>query len=247
MVEKSGAGQMHVLEYFSKIYVINLPYRRDRLREMAEQLDKIELSFDSPVVQLFRGVRPESAGGFPSVGARGCFLSHLEVLRDACKRGFERILILEDDLNFAPNFNGLMGNVKPALEQVNWSVFYGGYVMKTPIQRDANQTILFANSDDSIQTAHFVGFRGETICDAVRFLDAILKRPPGDPKGGPMHVDGAYNWLRRELPSRITMLAGLQLGYQRRSRTDIHPLRWFDRIPGVRHAVGSLRRLGNKP
>jgi glycosyl transferase, family 25 len=237
---------MHALEYFNKIYVINLLHRRDRRREMLEQLSKIGLSFDCPVVQLFRAVRPESADGFPSIGARGCFLSHLEVLRDACKRGFERILILEDDLNFAPNFNVRMWDVRSALEQVDWSVFYGGYVMKTPLQRDGNNTIVLANPGDLIQTTHFVGFRGQTICNAVGFLEAILKRPAGDPNGGPMHVDGAYNWLRDEYSSRITVLAGSQLGYQRSSRTDIHPLCWYDRIPGVRQAVGSLRMLGNR-
>ena len=139
-----------------------------------------------------------------------------------------------------------MGEVKSALERVNWSVFYGGYVMKTPLQRNGNETIVLANPDDSIQTTHFVGFRGESICDAVSFLEAILKRPPGDPNGGPMHVDGAYNWLRHEFSSRVTVLSGSQLGYQRKSRTDVHELRWYDRVPGVRDAVSSLRRLGNK-
>lgn len=234
---------MHLLEYFDQIYVINLPYRRDRRQEMAEQLNEVGLSFDSPAVQLFEASRPETADGFESIGARGCFLSHLGVLRDACRRGFEQIVILEDDLNFTPDFRVRMSGVKSALEHVDWSMFYGGYVMKTPLQTTGTEIIVSANADDLIQTTHFVGFRGAAIRDAVNFLEAMLRRPAGDPNGGPMHIDGAYNWFRREFPSRITVLAGSQLGYQRRSRTDIHALRWFDRIPGVRHAVGWLRRL----
>ena len=95
---------MHVLEYFQQIYVINLPHRRDRRLEMAEQLEKIGLSFDNPAVRLFAAFRPEDPGGFPNIGARGCFMSHLGVLQDARERKFERILIFEDDLNFYPDF-----------------------------------------------------------------------------------------------------------------------------------------------
>jgi len=62
-----------------------------------------------------------------------------------------------------------------------------------------------------------------------------------------MHVDGAYGWFRYEFPSKATWLAVPQLGYQRSSRTDIHPLQWFDRIPGIRWAIEWLRQMKNRP
>jgi len=49
-----------------------------------------------------------------------------------------------------------------------------------------------------------------------------------------MHVDGAYTWFRRTHPTRRTWVALPELGHQRQSRTDIHPLRWYDRWPLVR-------------
>lgn len=82
------------------IYVINLPYRADRRSEMAHQLVRVGLSFDDPQVVLFPAVRPTEPGALPSIGARGCFLSHLGVLRDALKKGARQILVLEDDANF---------------------------------------------------------------------------------------------------------------------------------------------------
>jgi glycosyl transferase, family 25 len=40
-----------------------------------------------------------------SAGAYGCLLSHLQVVRDAQKRGLPRLLILEDDVLFDPSFS----------------------------------------------------------------------------------------------------------------------------------------------
>jgi GR25 family glycosyltransferase involved in LPS biosynthesis len=170
----------------------------------------------------------------------------LAVLRDACEQGFERILILEDDVNFAEDFIVRMDEVKSALEHADWSIFYGGYVMKVLLRASGAEAVVSAEPAESIQTAHFIAFRGKAICDAVSFLDTLLTRPAGDPRGGPMHVDGAYNWFRNQFPSRVTLLSVSQLGYQRSSRTDIHVLRWFDRAPGIRSLVSVLRILANK-
>jgi glycosyl transferase, family 25 len=40
-----------------------------------------------------------------SAGAYGCLLSHLQVVRDARKRGLPSLLILEDDVQFDPSFS----------------------------------------------------------------------------------------------------------------------------------------------
>ena len=237
---------MHLLDYFQQVYVINLPHRQDRRREMTEQLEKIDLSLDSPGIRLFEAVRPEDPGEFPTIGARGCFMSHLGVLRDAQKNNLERILIFEDDLNFETDFIARTAEVIAALEETDWSVFYGGYSMEPLPQPAGERAVLQAAPSDAIQTTHFVGFRGPAIGEIIEFLEAMLERQAGDSEGGPMHVDGAYGWFRHKFPSRITMLAVPQLGYQRSSTTDIHRRRWFDRMPGTSHASSWLRRLRNK-
>lgn len=58
-----------------------------------------------------------------------------------------------------------------------------------------------------------------------------------------MHVDGAYNWVRRLNPDLPTLMASPQLGSQRPSRTDIHQLKWFDKVPGIRDLATFARRL----
>jgi hypothetical protein len=237
---------MNLTEYFQRIYVINLPQRRDRRREMARQLRMIGTGFSSTGVRLFEAVRPSSPEDFPSIGARGAFLSHLKILQEASAQQLQKILIFEDDLDFIHDFSSKIGAVVEELKSEDWSMFYGGYVLPDSSQPQSGRAVTLADPSLRIQTAHFVAFRGPAIAEAVSYLEALLTRPGGDPRGGPMHVDGAYSWFRQAHPEHLTLLATPQLGFQRSSRSDIHDLRWFDRVPGVRHTVAGLRQLRNR-
>ncbi len=226
---------------FERIYVINLAERADRRREMADQLGRIGLRLDCEPVVRFNAVRPPEAGAFPSIGSRGCFLSHLGVLRSAAADGLERILVLEDDLNFAEGFEALAGPVAARLEVDDWSFFYGGYRLDDPLPGAPLDPV--APFEDGVGTTHFYALRGAVIGALADYLEGQLERPAGDPQGGPMHVDGAYCWFRRRHPEYRTLLAVPELGYQRLSRTDVHALRWYDRSIGVRNVVSLARRF----
>lgn len=235
----------HPLDYFERIFIINLPSRADRRSEMAAQLKAIGLSLETANVELFPAVRPDAPEGFPSIGARGCFMSHLGVLRSAQRLGLQRVAIFEDDLDFAADFNARIGSIVERLESTNWSMFYGGYHMAQVSCGPAHGGLVEIRPDELIGTTHFVVFQGEAISAAVHYLEKILDRPAGDPEGGPMHVDGAYNWFRRANPQFKTVLATPELGFQRASRTDIHDLRWYDTTPLVRDGVACLRLVKN--
>lgn len=218
-----------MLDSFDAIYVINLPERTDRRAEMGIELAKVGLSFDSPKVHLFPAVRPADRGGFESIGARGCFMSHLAVLKLA--QGRRNVLILEDDLN-------IRADRRLAPLPIDWGIFYGGARHEMTPTRSLTDMPASAR----IECAHFVAFNGAEIGRLVDFLDTILTREPGDPRGGPMHVDGAYNVYRALHTGVRTIVATPELGYQRSSRSDIAPLRWFDRS-GIRTMTGSVRKL----
>ena len=227
---------MNSLSDFERVCVINLPNRTDRRAEIAEQLALVGLSFASPNVNLFSAVRPAEPGGFDSIGARGCFMSHLQVLRQA--KSLSNVLILEDDLDFVPGIDSLLGLSLAALP-ANWEVFYGGCLIDLP---RGDGPLTRVSPSTSIRTSHFVAFNGPVIGRLVNYLEAILQRPPGHIDGGPMHVDGAYSRFRADNPELAVFAAIPELGYQRPSRTDIHALKWFDRAPVVKELIQLLRR-----
>ena len=234
-----------LLDAFDCIYIINLVSRPDRRAEMRAQLQTIGLDYGQPQVHLFSAVKPDDAAGFPSIGARGCFLSHLGVLRAAVSAGHQRLLVLEDDCNFTADFVDRAPAVMAEVATSDWSFFYAGKRCEglAPTRPGAHCGIL--PPDQAVYTAHWLGLRGDAIGELISELESILQRAPGDPKGGPMHVDGAYARFRHANPVYPTVLCLEPLAYQRASRTDIHALNWFDRLPVVAQLTSLLRKQRN--
>lgn len=237
---------------FDRIYIVSLPYRLDRRRETDQQLQRFGLGLQHPRVTVFDAIRPADAGEFPSIGAHGCFLSHLEVLRTARAAGHERILIFEDDIHLVADLAVHTAQMQPTLGREDWWMFYGAYDGAPGPESPAGGMVRL-RPDADIVTSSFIAYRREAIGPLIKHLEVILTRRAGDPAGGPMEFDGALNWFRRAHPEAPVWLAVPALGWQRSSRTDVHELRWFDRVPLVRDMVawarsqglvGQLRRLG---
>lgn len=243
----AGCGEMQI---------INLPHRADRRDEISVQLARIGLSLTAPGVHLFPAMRPTEAAGFPSIGAHGCFLSHLAVLRAARDQGVQSVLICEDDLDFAQDFAARAPAVLQELAAQPWDIFYGFLAEELvgrskPLSSGLGSSGLQSSGlrslppDLGVICAHFVAFRRPVLEALVPYLEAILAREPGDPAGGPMHVDGAYNRFRQEHPELRVLAASPSLGHQRFSTTDISVQGWKDRIPVLRTAMRWARRMRN--
>lgn len=232
-----------MLDTIGDLVVINLPSRQDRRRDFTQQLTRIGLSETDSRVRFFDAIRPDDAGPFRTIGARGCFLSHRGILRQACANGAERILICEDDLNFSSDFNLRAPAVMEALADRDWDIFFG-----FPPEQTAEQTqgLISIPAEQPVLCAHFLALRQPALEALVPYLDRMLARPSGDPAGGPMDVDGAYSWFRREHPQIRTFAASPALGYQRSSKTDISEPGLKDRLPIIRSVTRSLRQLKNR-
>lgn len=237
----TSAGRA-LLAAFDRIVVVNLASRTDRLREVSAQLARLGLGFDRPEVLRFDACRFDAAAGFPTPGTRGCFHSHLGVWTEALARGDERVLLLEDDLDFAAGIEPLLPAALDALRAKDWSVFHGA-VLQWHTRALPREPLTPADPGDGILGAHFIAMRGPAMAAVVPYLRAIAARPPGSPEGGPMHVDGAYGWFRHAHPQFETWVATPELGFQRSSRTDIHPLGLIDRTPGLRGLAAIARRI----
>jgi glycosyl transferase family 25 len=211
--------------------VINLAERKDRRSDMEKQLGYVgwqALFSDS--------ARPSDAGGFDSIGARGCFESHLLTLRRAAISG-RHAVIMEDDLNFCSDFPPKWKESYEALQGKDWAMFYPAHLLTL------KKGLSLLRPSDEVRCAHFIAFHKERINEIIGHLETILARPSGHPLGGPMHVDGAYSTIRAQNPALGTYAFSPSLGYQRSSRSDIAPLKFYDRVGALRPIVNSLRRL----
>jgi hypothetical protein len=225
---------MRLTDFFDRVAVINLPDRTDRRREMEAELRRIGV--DPGEVEFFAACRPDDPGPFESIGARGCFQSHRDLLASA--RGGRNLLLLEDDAAFVPDLPDRLPTVLEELAGREWSLCHLGHR-----EQDPGGPLVEIMPGREVQMAHFLAFNGPAIGPTVDFLDGLLSRPPGHPDGGPMHVDGAYSVLRERHPEHKGFLAVPSLGGQRSSRSDIAPRQWFDRLPIVREAAGVARSL----
>ena len=228
---------MDITNFFSKIFVINLPERTDRREEIEHMFKKFGIDANS--IEFFPAVKPSSPDGFRTIGARGCFMSHLHILEKAKEENLDSILIIEDDLDLNKNFTLFQKDLLEALSHRKWDIVYFGHELNVPHEKNA----FFADYTQDIMLAHFLGFAKKAIQKLVPFLHGLLKEPQGSPKGGPMDVDGAYSTFRAKHPEIITLVSIPSLGGQRSSRSDVTDNKWFDR-PGILRTISSkLRKI----
>jgi len=109
---------------FSKSFVINLPFKHDRLQSFLQNvpasLGPIEVW---PAVHGDTVLHPDwwTAGR----GAWGCYRSHLQILEHCYNAGLESYLVFEDDALFRPDFEELLSQVKSELPD-DWEQLYLG-------------------------------------------------------------------------------------------------------------------------
>jgi hypothetical protein len=234
----AGENEMPVLsDYLGLTRVINLPERTDRLREVTQQLQTLCMPFQPGKVELYRATRPTELAGFNSLGEHGCFRSHLEILRDACDRGVRSVLVMEDDCEVLPRNLERIAEVAAALEARSWGFAYLGHIVPNLTETPAG----LIPYEGPLQTTHLYAVHASVLGAVVEYLEGCLRRPPGDPVGGPMPVDGAFTMFRAAHPEVITLIAQPSLARQRSSRSSI-TYRSFEVIPGIQQAM-SLARL----
>lgn len=233
---------MNLIDQFDRVYIVNLPERSDRRREIEAELGRVGLRVDGEKIRYLRAIRPDDAGLFPSLGARGCFMSHLSILNDAIDSGLDTILVMEDDLAIDERFTQAQPEMCRALREERWHFAYLGHVY--PLPDDGGKPGWHA-SQHPLATTHFYALNRPAILPLRDHLQACLGRKPGHPMGSPMHVDGAYSLFRMQHPDALTLIAAPSLGGQRSSRSDIFPNKWYDRTPGFVQLAGLMRATKN--
>jgi glycosyl transferase family 25 len=108
-------------DYFDKIYCINLDRRKDRWNTVKTQFEKHNIE-----VLRFDAIDGKNLNPNPylSLGALGCLISHLSILKDAYENNFDKILITEDDVEFCDNLNFKFFQYENQLPK--WDILYFG-------------------------------------------------------------------------------------------------------------------------
>jgi len=122
---------MNINDYFDNIYVLNLNRRKDRSENTKSRLDKIRIKYEkfgatdgSVIKPLWESFHKENTN-FTTPNYLACSISHLSIYKDAIENGYNRILILEDDILVNKNIHTIF----ESMEIPEWKdLFYLGYI-----------------------------------------------------------------------------------------------------------------------
>ena len=231
---------MRFIDFFDRIYIINLLERKDRLNETIQELKKINIDINDKKIEVFTAIKPKEALDFPNIGTRGCFESHLSILKIAQKQNLNNVLIIEDDIQFNINFTSVEEQIIEKLASIDWDFLYLGHREEQEEQADSFTIHKYSKS---VMTTAFYAINSNIYDSLIDFLETLKQRPVGHPLGSPMHVDGAYSIFRKQNHQHIsTWLVFPSLATQRSSASDINPNK-FDQIFIVKNIVSFIRKL----
>jgi len=229
--EQFGAD---LIARFDQLYVINLRERTDRRQQVEQQLRRIGLDFSHPKVTLFDACQPAASDGFPTPGAHGCFLSHLSVLRKARENGYKDIIVAEDDLEFGDIDQGAI-DLLHRLDERPWHLFYPGYHFPERFLSDGTGLVDVGQRYD-IGATHFYGVSARALDPLFAHLETLLAAP-----GPKLQADQALNSFRATIPDCVTLVISPAIARQRRSRSDVQSLKFYDRLQVLRPLANFLR------
>ncbi|CAD5113527.1 DgyrCDS2689 [Dimorphilus gyrociliatus] len=129
---------------FDKIYIINLKRRPDRMKRMKACMDILNINYtrieafdgrelsESRLkelgVQMLDGYKDPYGERPLTLGEIGCFLSHYVIWKDIVEKGYERVLIFEDDVRFKNGFKQNLFRAIKAADSLSqpWDLIYLG-------------------------------------------------------------------------------------------------------------------------
>lgn len=171
-------------------YCISLASQAQRRAFCAKQFasEGVEVGFVD-------GIIPDDKARFPSLGARGCFLSHLKILESAVADpsigGARYVTIFEDDVLLPRSFASIVSTVMRQLRGLDWHIFYWGTDNQPPLTPVPGREPLATIAPE--QT--IIGKQAYTIrLDTVPALIDYLRR--GEQQPLPGYSDGMYHEFR---------------------------------------------------
>jgi glycosyl transferase, family 25 len=231
-----------LIEYFDRAYIINLEDRFDRRKEVIQEFHRVGVDVPDQKVRFYTAKRPTDKGQFPTIGTRGCFSSHRDILALASEEKLPNVLVFEDDVSFRQVESSLVDQIVTKLAREAWDIAYFGYLQPS----DADLEGPLVHSPKGAMGTHFYAVNGHFIDPLLQFFKQCEIRPPGHPDGGPMSPDAAMSHMQFLVPDMRVLLAVPNLAHQRSSRTDVHPTSFLDRIAAMQPLIRALRAVKHR-
>ena len=188
---------------FSRVVLVNLDRRTDRMKRVYEQFDGIEWPFPKP--QRVRAIDGKIVQPPPwwkaGPGAWGCMMSHLRALEDAMMDGCESILLLEDDMLFLPNFEERLEEFAKELPPTWDGVYLGGQHLhgnRVPPVLLSEHVLRCRN----VNRTHAWGFRGKYMLAAYQHITDFLSIPTRSGKAQ-HHIDHQIGLLHEKMQHEV--------------------------------------------
>jgi glycosyl transferase, family 25 len=233
----AAAELKSIFDIFSRKSIINLATRPDRRRRNEAQFSKFGTAPSEAGFVYFDARRFSDRGLFVNSGVRGCFQSHLDLLR-ACQASGEPALICEDDVSF--NMKALVSHkgLSRKIMESRWDIIYFG--LCDPLTGQSRGIVPYTGSFNGL---HCYAIRPEIAGRAANYFEASLSRLPGHPLGGCIHPDGALNDFRRKNPDVISLISNPFVAEQFSSRSDLGMHPWYDDVKMLRPVLAAFRQL----
>lgn len=196
--------------FFKKSYVINLATRKDRYREFELMIKKSNIG----EIERFDAIRDKQDG------ARGCAASHMAVINQAKNKGYENVLIFEDDAQLVDRLQFILLPALNQLMSLKWDFFYlGGRIIAPAKLVSPNLAKLIGTycthayainhtmydrllkhdygKDGAIDV--FYSLITREVNSYICYPIACYQRPSvSDLIGGPMDYRGLFDWSYKE-------------------------------------------------
>jgi hypothetical protein len=229
-----------LIEKFDRAYIINLHDRPDRRQEVEREFHKIGFSdIPNDQIHFYTAIRPTDKGNFHSLGARGVFTSHQDVLKLAIESKIRNVLVFEDDIAFRAIPDANIAQIMAQLSEKRWDLIFFGYTFPADEHLEG---ALIPWPNQTLGT-HFYAVNGPFMSRMLDFMRESEVGRAGDAENGPTSADGIYNRVRLRHPDVRVVLAAPSLAFQRASRTDLQPNRIYDRVPFLAPGVRVARKL----
>lgn len=115
--------------YFDKVFVLNLDRKPERFKIIKNKLNKLDIKFDRFSAIDGSNLEFDNSKFKPGMGmienefALGCLLSHLEIIKEAKRKNYKRILIFEDDVLISDDIKVMIQHIR---KLKTWKLLYFG-------------------------------------------------------------------------------------------------------------------------